>query len=233
MAGVGSKSSFLQLFDNESKDDAYSFLVSNVQSKLSFEDAYTSGPGRPMEFKSKGGYKFYESDGVATYDLSSRMSTMESDISNNAANPVPGQNTQAIADLTVAMQAKDSQIEAAASAEVSRASTAEAANASAISAEEARALAAEAALQADISTESSNRAAAVSAEEARALAAEQSLQQQISSVLSNVDPALIDSISELLAHVNNADQGLIQSIAQLQSDHDDLKARFDALVNES
>ena len=59
------------------------------------------------------------------------------------------------------------------------------------------------------------------------------LQQQISSILSNVDPALIDSISELLAHVNAADQSLIQSIAQLQSDHDDLKARFDQLVDGS
>ena len=229
---AASKSSFLQLFDNESKDDNYSFLVSNVQSKVAFEDAYTDGTGRPMEFKAKGGYKFYEADGVTSYDLSGKLSNIESDVANNAANPVPAQNTQAIADLTVAMQAADSQINAAAAAEVSRASTAEAANAAAISAEESRATAAEAALSADISAESSSRAAAVSAEETRALAAEQSLQQQISSVLSNVDPALIDSISELLAHVNAADQNLIQSIAQLQSDHDDLKARFDQLTSE-
>ena len=48
-----------------------------------------------------------------------------------------------------------------------------------------------------------------------------------------MDPALIDSISELLAHVNSADQSLIQSLATLQSEHDDLKARFDQLVNSS
>ena len=46
-----------------------------------------------------------------------------------------------------------------------------------------------------------------------------------------MDPALIDSISELLAHVNAADASLIAQIAQLQSDHDDLKARFDQLVD--
>lgn len=229
---AASKSSFLQLFDNESKDDNYSFLVSNVQGKIALEDAYTDGTGRPMEFKSKGGYKFYEADGVTSYDLSGKLSTLESDVANAASNPVPGQNTQAIADLTVAMQAKDSQLEAAAASEVSRASTAEAANANAISAEEARALAAEAALQADISTESSSRAAAVSAEESRALAAEQSLQQQISSVLSNVDPALIDSISELLAHVNQADQNLINTIANMQSQLDDVSAKLDQLTSE-
>ena len=93
-------------------------------------------------------------------------------------------------------------------------------------------MAAEAVNAAAVVAEASSRAAAISAEETRALAAEASLQQQISSVLSNVDPALIDSISELLAHVNSADQNLIQSIAQLQSDHDDLKARFDELVNQ-
>ena len=229
---AAAKSSFLQLFDNESKDDAYSFLVSNVQAKLSFEDAHTAGAGRPMEFKSKGGYKFYESDGVTNYDLSSKLSTLESDILSNTNNPLPAQNAQAIADLSVASQAKDSQIEASVSAEVSRASTAEQSLQNAIDSVDADYKAADVVLQNNIDSEASARSAAISAEESRALAAEQGLQQQISSLLSNVDPALIDSISELLAHVNQADQNLIQSIATLQSDHDDLKARVDALVNE-
>ena len=229
---AATKSSYLQLFDNESKDDSYSFLVTNVQSKVAFEDAYTEGAGRVMEFKAKAGYKYYKANGSDSFDLETRFSAVEADVAANAANALPGQNQQAIADLQVAYQAKDAQIEAAAAAEVTRASTAEAANANAVSAEETRALAAEATLQANITAEASARAAALSAEETRALAAEASLQQQISSVLSNVDPALIDSISELLAHVNAADQNLIQSIAQLQSDHDDLKARFDELVNQ-
>lgn len=230
---AAAKSSYLQLFDNESKDDSYSFLVSNVQAKLSFEDALTAGAGRPMEFKSKGGYKYIKTDGVSSFDLETRLSTIESDVATNAANPVPAQNTQAIADLTVAYQAKDAQIEASVTAEITRASTAEATLQGAIDSVESDYKAADVVLTDAITAEASSRAAAVSAEETRALAAEASLQQQISSILSNVDPALIDSISELLAHVNAADQSLIQSIAQLQSDHDDLKARFDQLVDGS
>ena len=229
---AAAKSSYLQLFDNESKDDSYSFLMSNLQSKLSFEDAYTAGAGRPMEFKAKAGYKYYNSDGVSSYELGSRFSAVETDVATNASNPVPAQNTQAIADLQVAYQAKDSQIEAAASAEVTRASQAEAALQTSINALDADYKAADVVLTDAVAAEASSRSAAISAEESRALAAEQSLQQQISSILSNVDPALIDSISELLAHVNAADQNLIQSIAQRQSDHDDLKARFDQLTSE-
>jgi hypothetical protein len=229
---AAAKSSYLQLFDNESKDDSYSFLVSNLQAKLSFEDAYTAGTGRPMEFKSKAGYKYYKPDGSTKFDLDARFSSVEADVATNAANPVPAQNTQAIADMQVAYQAKDAQIEAAASAEVTRASQAEAALQTAIDGVDSDYKAADQVLTDAVAAEASSRAAAISAEESRALAAEQSLQQQISSILSNVDPALIDSISELLAHVNAADQNLIQSIAQLQSDHDDLKARFDQLTSE-
>ena len=185
-----------------------------------------------MEFKAKAGYKYYNSDGVSSYELGSRFATIESDVATNAANPVPAQNTQAIADLQVAYQAKDAQIEAAASSEVTRASQAEAALQNAIDAVDADYKAADVILTDAVTAEASSRAAAVSSEEARAMAAEQGLQQQISSILSNVDPTLIDSISELLAHVNAADQNLIQTIAQLQSDHDDLKARFDQLVAE-
>ena len=230
---AAAKSSFLQLFDNESKDDSYSFLVSNVQAKLSFEDALTAGVGRPMEFKSKGGYKYIKTDGTSSFDLETRLSGIESDVSTNAANPVPAQNTQAIADLNVAYQAKDAQIEASVSSEITRASTAEATLQGSIDSVESDYKAADVVLTDAVTAEASSRAAAVSAEETRALAAEAGLQQQISSILSNVDPALIDSISELLAHVNAADQSLIQSIAQLQSDHDDLKARFDQFVDGS
>ena len=96
-----------------------------------------------------------------------------------------------------------------------------------------RAQAAEAVNAQAVVDEASARAAAVSAEQQRAEAAEQSLQTQITSLLSNVDPTLVDSISELLSHVNAQDQTLIQSIATLQSEHDDLKNRFDELVNSS
>lgn len=226
MAGIASKSSYLQLFDHEAKDDAYSYLVTNSQSKMSFEDSKTD---RPLEFKSQGGYSFVNPDGATSFNLETRLQSIETDVATNAADPVPAQNAAAIAALDVAYKAKDAQIEAAASAEV----TAEAANAQLVADEETRALAAEGVNAQAVVDEASARASAVSAEQARAEAAEQSLQTQISSLLSNVDPALIDSISELLSHVNAQDQTLIQSIASLQSDHDDLKARFDELVNSS
>ena len=230
MAGIAAKSSYLQLFDHEAKDADYSYLITNSQSKVSFEDSKTD---RELEFKSQGGYKFVNADGATSFNLESRFATVEADVQTNASNPLPQQNATAIAALDVAYKAKDAQLEAAASAEVTRASQAEAANAAAVTAEETRATAAESALSTSISDESAARAAAVAAEKTRAEAAEASLQTQISSLLSNVDPALIDSISELLSHVNAADQSLIQSIATLQSDHDDLKARFDELVNSS
>lgn len=224
------KSSYLQLFDNESKHEDYSFLVSNLQAKVSFED---SAAGRPMEFKSAGGYHYYDPAGSASFELEARFAAVEADILTNANNPVPAQNTQAIADVQVAYQAKDAQIEASLTAEVSRASTAEQTLQNGINGLDADYKAADQTLQNSLTQETSDRASAVSAEQARAEAAEASLQNQISNILSNVDPSLIDSISELLAHVNSADQSLITTIAQLQSDHDDLKARFDELVNQS
>ena len=229
---AASKSSYLQLFDAESKHDDYSFLVSNKQAHVKFEDAYPDAVGRPMEFKAsgQGQYNFYSNG--SSYELSARLSGIESDVATNAANPVPANNTQAIADVTVAYQAKDAQIEASVTAEISRASTAEASLQSNIDAVDSGYKAADVVLQNAISAEASSRAAALSAEETRALAAEASLQQQISSILSNADPSLIDSLSELLSHVNAADQNLINQIATLQSELDDLKARFDQLTSE-
>ena len=37
---MAAKSSYLQLFDAESKEDDYSFLVSNKQAAVKLEDAY-------------------------------------------------------------------------------------------------------------------------------------------------------------------------------------------------
>ncbi len=226
------KSSYLQLFDAESKHDDYSFLVSNKQAHLKFEDAYPDAAGRPMQFKAsgQGEYKFYH-DG-AYYDLSDRFDAVEADVANNAANPVPAQNTQAIADMQVAYQAKDAQIEAAAAAEVTRASTAEAALQNGIDSVDAAYKAADVVLQNAIDSEASTRAAAVAAEENRALAAEAGLQQQISSILSNLDVSLIDSISELLSHVNSADASMLSTIASMQSQLDDVTAKLEQLTSE-
>ena len=229
---AAAKSSYLQLFDAESKHDDYSFLVSNKQASVKFEDAYPDAAGRPMEFKASGQGQYHFWSNGASYELNGRFDAVEADVATNAANPVPAQNTQAIADMQVAYQAKDAQIEAAASAEVTRASTAEATIQGNVDAMDAAYKAADIVLQTNIDNEASTRAAGISAEETRALAAEASLQSQISNILSNVDPSLIDSLSEMLAHVNAADTSLINSVATLQSELDDLKARFDQLTSE-
>ena len=117
MAGINSKSSYLQLFDHEAKDDAYTYLVTNSQSKVSFEDSKTD---RELEFKSQGGYKFVNPDGATSFNLESRFAQVESDVASNAANPQPQQNADAIAALDVAYKAKDAQIEAAATASEAR-----------------------------------------------------------------------------------------------------------------
>jgi hypothetical protein len=226
---LASKSAYLQLFDKESKDDNYSFLMTNEQAKLKFSDSRSD---RPMEFQA-GSYKFKKGAAYAEeFDLDGRMTQIETDVATNAADPLPAQNQAAIAAIDVAYKAKDAQIDAAASAEVTRASQAEAVNAAAITAEETRAMGVEAVNAAAVVTEQGARSAAVSSEQARAETAEQSLQTQISSLLSNVDPALIDSLSELLSHVNTADANLIATISALQSSHDDLKDRVDTLTNE-
>ena len=181
---VASKSAYLQTFDKESKDDQYSFLITNEQAKMKFEDSRSD---RPMEFKAAS-YKFKTGNALdQEFDLDGRMTQMESDISTNASDPLPGQNQAAIAALDVAYKAKDSQIEAAASAAVTRASQAEVANAAAIQAEETRATQAEQANAAAVVTEAGNRAAAVSAEQTRAEGVEASLQQQITNLLANND----------------------------------------------
>ena len=226
---LASKSAYLQLFDAESKDDAYSFLVTNAQAKLKFEDSRND---RPMEFRADG-YNFkYGTDLASEFELGARFDAVEADVAALESNTGVATNAAAIAALDVAYKAKDAQIEAAASAEVTRASQEEARIEGKVDDEKTRAEDAEAVLQNNIDAEASTRAASVSAEQTRAEAAEASLQQQISSILSNVDPSLIDSISELLSHVNAEDATLAATIATLQSSHDELKARVDQLTNE-
>jgi hypothetical protein len=94
----------------------------------------------------------------------------------------------------------------------------------AVDAEESRAMAAESSLASSISSvnsslqqEISDRQADVSAEESRALAAEQDLQNQISNILTNIDPASLDSLSELVTAFENADSNLNSAITSLSS----------------
>jgi hypothetical protein len=93
-----------------------------------------------------------------------------------------------------------------------------------IAAEEVRALAAEAALQSDLSDETAARIAGdatltadLSAEVVRATAAEAGLQSQISSIISNVDPAALDSLTEIVDAFQGADGYILDSLAALSS----------------
>ena len=78
----------------------------------------------------------------------------------------------------------------------------------AIAAEVSRAQAAEA-------SEAADRAAAVAAETSRATAAEASLNSKIDGVISNVDPATLDSLSEVVAAFQAADGSLQGAISAL------------------
>ncbi len=60
-------------------------------------------------------------------------------------------------------------------------------------------------------------AADISAEASRATLAEQGLQTQINNVLSNVDPAALDSISELFTHFTDEDNDIDAALAALSA----------------
>ena len=226
---AAAKSSYIQLYDEESKHDDYKFQLKNVQAKLSFVD---SASARDMEFETQQAFKFKVGTNDA-FDLVQRFADAEADIDALEADTGVATNAAAIAAMDVAYKAKDAQIEAAASAEVTRASQAEAANAAAITAEETRALAAEAVNAAAVVSEASARATAVTAEETRALAAEASLQSQITNILSNTDATALNSLAEIVSHISSEDATLAASIASLQSSFDDLKDRVDELTNSS
>jgi hypothetical protein len=97
---------------------------------------------------------------------------------------------------------------AEASARAAAISAEASARAAAISAEEAARIAGDAA-------EASARAAAISAEEAARIAGDQNLQAQINNVISNVDPAALDSLTEIVAAFEAADQNLNNTIIAL------------------
>ena len=223
------KSAFLQIYDDETKNDDYKFLISNVQAKMSFAD---SKDDRDMEFRA-GSYKFKYGAALGdTFDLKSKFDAIELDIDDLEADTGVQTNAASIAAETVARISADTVLTNGAAAEVARASTAEGVNSAATAAEAVLARAAEAANAAAITAAASVAAAATASEAVTARAAETALSAQISAVLSNADPALIDSIAELLAHANAADSSLLASVSTNSSNHAALLARFDELVNE-
>jgi predicted nucleic acid-binding Zn-ribbon protein len=115
--------------------------------------------------------------------------------------------TNARAQAAVAQDIAD-----AVSAEAAIARAAEQANASAISAEVTRATAAEEANAAAIAAEETRALAAESAIDTAYKAADATLQSQINNIISNVDPAALDSLSEIVTAFQTADSAMTAAI---------------------
>mgnify|MGYP001089022964 CR=1 FL=1 len=103
-------------------------------------------------------------------------------------------------------------IAAAVATETARASAAEVANASAISAEAAARAAADTALQSSLSTEVTRATNRENSIEAAFLAADLAITARIDNVLSNVDSAALDSLTEIVAAFQDADNALSASV---------------------
>ena len=227
---ASAKSAFLQIFDDETKADDYKFEIKNVQARLSLRD---SKDDRPMEFKA-GSYKFKYGAALADeFDLKVKLDEIEGDIDALEADQSSANNAASLAAEIVDRQAADTGLQNQITAEVSRATTAEGVNSASISSMDVAYKAADAVLTQAVADAESAAAALVAAEETRALAAEQQLQNQISNILSDADPSTVNSIAELLNHVNSEDASLLAQIAQLQTDHAALLARVDELTNQA
>ena len=104
-------------------------------------------------------------------------------------------------------------IAAAVLTETNRASAAEGTNATNITTEETRALAAEGTLTTNLTTEVTRATAAESALDTAYKAADTTLQTQITNIISNVDPASLDSLSEIVTAFQSADSVFTAGIA--------------------
>ena len=225
---AASKSSYIQLYDEESKHDDYKFVIKNVQAKLSFEDA----KDRDMEFKSAGGYKFvYGAALDQSFDLKTRFDNVEAEVDALQADQGVANNAAAIAQEIVDRTAADTALSNQLTAEINSRTTAVQGVQDALDVQEAKQVTDDAAQTAALAAESSARAAADTAEETRALAAEAALQSQITNILSNSDPASLDSLAEIVSHISAEDATLAASIASLQAQVTALQAKVDELTN--
>lgn len=173
-----------------------------------------------------------ESGSKVEYDLETRFASLENDA-------VPGNNAAAIAALQVdlateqnARQSGDTSNGNAISAETNARVAAVQVIQDALDVQEAKQEADKVASNAATAQEVTDRQAAIQTEQAARAADVAALQSQITSILSNADPALIDSIAELLSHVNSEDASLLASVATAQALADQNKLRLDELTQE-
>ena len=87
-------------------------------------------------------------------------------------------------------------------------------------------------LDTKIDAEISNRASAVNVEKVRAEAAETALQLQISNILSNSDTTALNSLAEIVASFQAADQNLTTNVASHNTRLDAVEALMDQLLNQ-
>ena len=202
---AANRSSYINLYSVEDlSNDSYKMQIENKQAKV----AVSGGASVEFDFPQ---YLFKKPD-TSSFDLEARFDSLETD--NTAAN-----NSSAIATLQadfateqIARQSGDVANGNLITAEVSNRVAGDQTLQAAIDSEAATARAAEQAVDGKVDQEVIDRAAAVSAEQARAEAAEAALGVRIDNVLSNADPAVLDSLSELLSAYQAADTSLGDSI---------------------
>jgi len=163
-------------------------------------------------------------EGVLTSDLSTEKARaiaaeagLSSDLSSEVANRVAGDDAlqlsldNEVSDRTAADQAIQSNLDA----EAARATAAEAKLTADLSDEVANRTDAVAGLKSDLSDEVANRTDAVSTEEAARKYGDKYLQSQINNVISNIDPAALDSLTEIVAAFQTADGDINNAITLL------------------
>lgn len=167
-----------------------------------------------------------------SYDLETRFDALESDA-------VPANNAAAISQLQVDLAAEqnarlsaDTANSNSITAETNARVAAVQAVQDALDDQELKQETERAASDAAIAAEATSRTAAISAEATSRASDIAGLQSQISNILSNADASVIDSISELLSHINSEDASLLAAVAAAQAKADECEARLDALTQE-
>ena len=205
--------------DKADNDKKFEIEASNADVKFEAEQ------GAKFKFSA---YEFWE--GAAYYNLETRFNAIETD-------PAAGDNAAAIvllqaADATEqnARVAGDLARENATNAEIAARVAADSVIQASLDAQTLKQESDRIASDAAIANEVTERTVAIGVEQSARALDVAGLQQQITNVLGNADPAVIDSISELLSHVDANDASLLAAVAALQADHATLLARVDALT---
>lgn len=158
---------------------------------------------------------------------------LQTNISNEATRATAAETAinAAIASLTATEAANHTTSTDAIAAEAARALAAEAAIQADVDANETAAAAALSAAETALQTSIDGNSAALTAEVARATAAEAGLQSQLTDIVSNVDPAALDSLSEVVSHFNAADSNASNLLGLLITRVTAIQSVIDTLVD--